>query len=58
MSYSYIDGFTNTKVPVRFFRNEQVRFEKNALEELKNLLLLSDTIERIKDTSFPIQINI
>lgn len=49
MSYSYIDEFTNTKVPVRFFRNEQVRFEKNALEELKNLLLLSDTIERIKD---------
>jgi tRNA-splicing ligase RtcB len=49
MNYTNIDGFTNAKVPVSFFKNEQVRFEKNALEELSNFLSLSDTIEKIKD---------
>ncbi|OPZ84001.1 MAG: RNA-splicing ligase RtcB [Firmicutes bacterium ADurb.Bin419] len=42
-------NFINTKIPVRFFRNEEVKFENNALEELDNLLLLSETIERVKD---------
>jgi len=44
-----IDNFINSKVPVRFFRNEEVKFENNALEELQRLLLLSETINKLKD---------
>lgn len=43
-----IDNFINTKVPVRFFKNEQVKFENNALEELQQLLGLSETIDNLK----------
>jgi tRNA-splicing ligase RtcB len=48
-----IDNF-NSKVPVRFFRNEEVKFENNALDELQRLLLLSDTINNVKacDSNF------
>ncbi len=48
------DNYTNSKIPVRFFRNEKVRFENNALEELSKLLLLSETIQDVKnaDTDF------
>lgn len=43
-----------SKVPVRFFRNNEVKFENNALEELERLLLLSETINKLKnyDTNF------
>lgn len=49
-----IDNFINSKVPVRLFRNEDVKFENNALEELQRLLLLSETINKVKtcDTGF------
>ncbi|HEX9062705.1 MAG TPA: RtcB family protein, partial [Clostridia bacterium] len=43
------DNYTNSKIPVRFFRNENVRFENNALEELSKLLLLSETIQDVKN---------
>lgn len=42
-------NFNNSKIPVRLFRNEEVKFENNAIEELQNFLLLSETIERIKE---------
>ncbi len=48
MSYNNIDEFKKQKFPVRFFKNDEVKFESNALEELGSLLNLSDTIERIK----------
>jgi len=44
-----IINFNNSKIPVRLFRNEEVKFENNAIEELQNFLLLSETIERIKE---------
>ncbi len=49
-----IDNFINSKVPVRFFRNEEVKFENNALEELEKLMILSETINKVKayDTDF------
>lgn len=50
MSNNYIDEFKNNIFPVRFFKNDDVKFENNALEELKNLLKLSDTIEKIKES--------
>jgi len=38
MSNNYIDEFKNNIFPVRFFKNHDVKFENNALEELRNLL--------------------
>lgn len=43
-----LDNFINSKVPVRFFRNEEVKFENNALEELEKLMILSETINKVK----------
>lgn len=44
----------NKNIPVNFFINDDVRIEKSAFEELQNLLLIDDTIEKIKksDPSF------
>ncbi len=45
---SNIDNFINSKATVRFFRNNKVRFENNAFEELQKLLQLSETINELK----------
>jgi len=50
MSHNNIDEFKKLKFPVRFFKNDDIKFESNALEELRSLLNLSDTIERIKES--------
>ncbi len=51
---SNINYFNSSKTPVRFFKNEDMKFESNALEELEELLGLSNTIEKVKsiDTTF------
>ncbi|MGE5417095.1 MAG: RtcB family protein [Acidobacteriota bacterium] len=45
-----LDDFNNINIPVRFFRNPDVKFENNALDELKSLLNISSTIEHLKES--------
>ena len=38
-----------TKVPVNFITNNEIKFEKNALDELEKLLEVTNTIDRLKE---------
>ncbi len=47
MKFENIKAYKN--IPVNLFANKDVRIEKNAVEELQQLMQLADTIDYIKE---------